>query len=191
MIPFFSPIKHPKTFDFVCFQGEEKCPYHIETIPLICSANQWISFYMIGTSVTKELSKIKVIKWIKVFTWYFRITTTTTINFFFFFFFLYGFSFRNIHESQDCRGRGEGIYLSPHYHFHPFHGHSDISRVINAESSPLNIARSWARTGNLWFPSASREPLSYTPYQSKTILLGLWRPCKTRKSIKSKLFISK
>ena len=100
MIPFFSPIKHPKTFDFVCFQGEEKCPYHIETIPLICSANQWISFYMIGTSVTKELNKIKVIKWIKVFTWYFRITTTTTINFFFFFL-LSGFSFRNIHESQD------------------------------------------------------------------------------------------
>ena len=30
-------------------------PYHIETIPLICRANQWNGFYMIGTSVMKEL----------------------------------------------------------------------------------------------------------------------------------------
>ena len=30
-------------------------PYHIETNPLICSANQWTGFYMIGTSVMKEL----------------------------------------------------------------------------------------------------------------------------------------
>ena len=112
MIPFFSPIKHPKTFDFVCFQGEENCPYHIETIPLICSANQWISFYMIGTSVTKELNKIKVIKWIKVFTWYFRITTTTTINFFFFFFCYLGFlsgTFTN-HRTAGEEGRAF-IYL--------------------------------------------------------------------------------
>ena len=29
--------------------------YHIETSPLVCSANQWTSFYMIGTSVMKEL----------------------------------------------------------------------------------------------------------------------------------------
>ena len=31
-----------------------------------------------------------------------------------------------------------------------------ISRVIISESSPLCIASSWTRTGNLWFPSASR-----------------------------------
>ena len=31
-------------------------PYHIETSPLICSANQWTGFYMIGTSVMKELN---------------------------------------------------------------------------------------------------------------------------------------
>ena len=29
--------------------------YHIETNPFICSANQWAGFYMIGTSVMKEL----------------------------------------------------------------------------------------------------------------------------------------
>ena len=29
--------------------------YHIETSPLICSANQWTGFYMITASVMKEL----------------------------------------------------------------------------------------------------------------------------------------
>ena len=29
--------------------------YHIEKSPLICTANQWTGFYMIGTSVKKEL----------------------------------------------------------------------------------------------------------------------------------------
>ena len=27
--------------------------YHIETSPLICTANQWTGFYMIGASVMK------------------------------------------------------------------------------------------------------------------------------------------
>ena len=31
----------------------EKGRYHIETSPLICSANQWTDFYMITTSVMK------------------------------------------------------------------------------------------------------------------------------------------
>ena len=30
-------------------------PYHIETSPLICSANQWTGFYMVGTSAMKKL----------------------------------------------------------------------------------------------------------------------------------------
>ena len=30
-------------------------PCHIETGPMICRANQWTDFYMIGTSVMKEL----------------------------------------------------------------------------------------------------------------------------------------
>ena len=30
--------------------------YHIETSPLICSANQWTGFFMISTSVVKELT---------------------------------------------------------------------------------------------------------------------------------------
>ena len=54
------------------------------------------------------------------------------------------------------QGKGEGIYLTPLCHFHPLHRHLDISRAITAESSPLHIAGSRTRTGNLWFPSASR-----------------------------------
>ena len=34
-----------------------KFPYHIETSPMICRANQRIGFYMIGASVMKELKQ--------------------------------------------------------------------------------------------------------------------------------------
>ena len=54
------------------------------------------------------------------------------------------------------QGKGEGISLTPHYHFHPLHRHLDISRAITAESSPLRVASTRTRSGNLWFPSASR-----------------------------------
>ena len=32
--------------------------YHIETSPLICRANQWTGFYMIGAATMKELKAI-------------------------------------------------------------------------------------------------------------------------------------
>ena len=54
------------------------------------------------------------------------------------------------------QGKGEGISSTPHYHFHPLHRHLDISWAITAESSPLHIANSRTRIGNLWFQSASR-----------------------------------
>ena len=54
------------------------------------------------------------------------------------------------------QGKVEGIYLTSFYHFLTVHGHLDISRAITAESSPLHLASSRNRTGNLWFPSASR-----------------------------------
>ena len=53
------------------------------------------------------------------------------------------------------QGKGEGIYLTPLYHFHPLHRHLYISQAIAAESSPLHIASSRAQTGNHWFRSAS------------------------------------
>ena len=37
------------------------------------------------------------------------------------------------------QGKGEGISLTPHYHFHPLHSHLDVSRAVTAESTPLHI----------------------------------------------------
>ena len=54
------------------------------------------------------------------------------------------------------QGKRQGIYLTPLYHFHPLYRHLDIRRAITAERSPLRIASSRTRTGNLCFPSASR-----------------------------------
>ena len=51
------------------------------------------------------------------------------------------------------QGRREGTDSTPLYQFHPTYGHIDISREIAAGSSPLCIASSRTRTGNLWFPS--------------------------------------
>ena len=62
------------------------------------------------------------------------------------------------HEHSRVTGlheKGEGISLTPQYHFHALYRHFDISRAITAESSPLHIASSRNQTGNLWFLSTS------------------------------------
>ena len=59
-------------------------------------------------------------------------------------------------QFTEQQGKGEAISLTPLYHFHPLHRHLDISRAITTEGSPLHIASRRTRTGNLWFPSASR-----------------------------------
>ena len=74
----------------------------------------------------------------------------------FFFFFSIQVFFHEHSRFTGQQGKGEGIYLTPLYHFHPLHRHLDISRAIAAGSSPLHIAGRRTRTGNLWFPSASR-----------------------------------
>ena len=40
-----------------------------------------------------------------------------------------------------------------------------ITQAITAESSPLHMANSPIRTGELWFPSASRQPRTYVPLE--------------------------
>ena len=81
-----------------------------------------------------------------------------TYNFFSFFFFIWVFF--HVHSRiTGLQGKGEGISLTPHYHFHSLHRHLDISWAITAESSPLHIPSSRTRTRNLWFLSASRLPL--------------------------------
>ena len=69
------------------------------------------------------------------------------------FFSIWVFSYRRS-RITGLQGKGEGISLTPH--FHPLHRHLGITRTTTAESSPLSVASSRTRTGNLWFPSASR-----------------------------------
>ena len=38
----------------------DRGPYRIETSPLICRADQWTGFYMIGISVMKELNLVPI-----------------------------------------------------------------------------------------------------------------------------------
>ena len=64
-------------------------------------------------------------------------------------FFLSGFSFTNIHDSQDSRGKGRLYLFILLYHFYPLHRHLDISRAITAESSHLHIASRRTRIENL------------------------------------------
>ena len=72
------------------------------------------------------------------------------------FFFSIWVFFHEHSRTTRLQGKGEGIYLAPHYHFHPLHRHLDINMAITAGSSPLRIASSRTPTGNLWFSSASR-----------------------------------
>ena len=93
--------------------------------------------------------------------WYFQFKTdaTNTTIFFIGVFFHYHSRITGLQE------KGEGIYLTPHYHFHLLHRHFDISWTITAESSPLHIGSSQTRTGNLWFPS-TWTPLLNSAYSN-------------------------
>ena len=87
------------------------------------------------------------------------------------FFFLSRFFFHDHSRITRLQGKGESISLTPHYHFHLLHRHFGISWTITAESSPLYIGSSQTRARNLWFPSASREPLSYAPFKALSYAL--------------------
>ena len=75
---------------------------------------------------------------------------------FYYFFFSIWVFFHEHSLFTGQQGKAEGIFLIPLYHFHPLHGHLNISRAIIAVSSLLHIASSRTRTGNLWFLSTSR-----------------------------------
>ena len=47
--------------------------------------------------------------------------------------------------------KGEGIHLTPHCHFYPFHRHLDISEAVTAESSPMHIGSKWLITKSVFF----------------------------------------
>ena len=97
--------------------------------------------------------------------------------------FLYWISFHEHSQFTGHQGKVEAFSLTPLYHFPPFHRHFDISRVITTGSSLLRIAANRSRTGNnIWFPSASRSPLSYAPLKTlnekgsifKRLSFNLW-----------------
>ena len=49
------------------------------------------------------------------------------------------------------QGKGEGIYLTPLYHFHPLHRHLDINRAIIAKRVPVSVNITFSeRIPNFW-----------------------------------------
>ena len=78
------------------------------------------------------------------------------VNLFFLFYLAFILSQSFTNQRTAGEGWGHFLNLTLHYHFHALHRHLDISQAITAESSPLHIGSSRTRTGNLWFPSASR-----------------------------------
>ena len=71
-----------------------------------CSANHWTGFYLI--SVMKELRRSSTMIHQN------SVLTCCKAEFTFLFFLLSGFSLKNIHDSQDSRGRGRlSLYIPP------------------------------------------------------------------------------
>ena len=121
--------------------------YHIETSPLICSANQWTGFCIIGTFVIKDSRRSSSTYTESLF------LHVARHNLIFVLFFCFS-TWLFFHEYSRFTGqqvKGEAISLFPFHHLHPLHRHLDISWLVAVKSSPLRIAGSWNRTWNLWY----------------------------------------
>ena len=105
-----------------------------------------------GELNTEIVSAILNTKTLKMIYW---CTSVFLFCFCFLFFFSIWLFFCKHSWCTGQQGKGEGIYLTPLYHFHQLHRHLDTSWVITAENSTLHIASSRTRTGNLWFPNWS------------------------------------
>ena len=103
----------------------------------------WITYFRYATS-----------KWSIMFKYYFIISLIycriRRISSFLFRFYIWVF-FDEHSRITGLQGKGESIYLTPHYHFHLLHRHLDISRMITAQSPPLHLASIRTQTRNLWF----------------------------------------
>ena len=66
------------------------------------------------------------------------------------FFFCLGF-FHEYSRIKGLQGKGEGIFLTYHYHFHRLCRPLDISWAITARGSPLHIASSGLEPGTFGF----------------------------------------
>ena len=81
----------------------------------------------------------------KKLTWAFFIVRWRFISFFFFFSIWVFFHENSRFTGQ--QGKGEGIYLTPLYHFHQLHGHLGISRAITARKSLTTKLRALSLIG--------------------------------------------
>ena len=61
-------------------------------------------------------------------------------------------------------GEEEGYFFNSSLQL-PLTSQTLITQAITAESSPLHMASSPIRTGDLWFPSASCQPRTYVPLE--------------------------
>ena len=101
----------------------------IETNPLVCSANQWNGFCIIGTSIMKDSGHSS--------STYTESLLLHVVNYnllFLFIFFSIWFFFHKHSRFTGQQVQGEAIFLSPFYHFHLLYRHLDISCVIAAEN---------------------------------------------------------
>ena len=162
----FKVVDHLNSF-FIAQKKFISCKKHY-LVPLdFCHTLNWILFSWIELSWTpSKLFKLFIRRKEKcVFIWLTNKLWDRNVLLFYdegtsfrgiiFFFSIWVF-FHEHWRITGLQGKGEGISLTPHYHFHPLHGHLDIRREITAESSPLHITSSRTRTRSLWFPSTSR-----------------------------------
>ena len=112
---------------------------------MICSANEWTGFCIIGTSVMKD-SRRSSLTYIKSL-----FLHVVKHNLLFCCFFSTRHSFHGYSRFTVQQVKGETISSYPFYHSHSLHRHLDISWVIAAEISLLCIAGSWNWTWNFWY----------------------------------------
>ena len=94
-----------------------------------------------GSRKTSIIQKWLVIELCKVFN---LLQIYLRYNLFIYLFSYLGFLSQRFTNHRTAE-EGEGISLTPHYHFHPLDRHLDINQEITVERSPLNIAGNQTR----------------------------------------------
>lgn len=98
-----------------------------------------------------------------------------------------------IHESQNSSRKGRQILIRL-YHFHPFHEHLDISRVITVKSSALHIANhdrwpdSWWSISMFWWQFGYRILIFSPLLASNSYILASIYLIKLNKAVSRNMF---
>ena len=99
------------------------------------------------TSLRKWLTKIRV--WKLSYSYWQETNKKLTLKKIYIYFFSIWVFFHEHSQFTGQQGKGEGIYLTPLYHFHLLHRHLDISRADCCRE--LTSAHSWQSDSN-WEP---------------------------------------